>query len=1015
MTGHEVVVMVSPGMIEETARSDKSKSRIKQAAKSGDEAKQAQGEVAQIEETKFNRSPQIGNNSDEDQVKARDSIVRSAEAIPSNSNASKLACDFNSERDKARVQFAPRASVANLKNEILQLAQKSSNVAAPSAKNLTKSLVCKSSNLLHSLKRHYSTLTANPNSGGSGSMNSSQSLSMSSPNRHHKSQQPSQDFLTNSTTANQARIENQRESSDQAKGRDGIFNRKPSSIASKQQKSLSDSATELPASSSSATSNQAMRQNSGSSTLGHKFNGSNQELLGTKISENSYLADTQSGANAAGPITSTSSNSIASRASPFPSARRHAIQTQSIQRTATLSLKAYEMKPKRASSIKSALKGAHLSPLRLSLDRRRANDKSNRLAGLASLTSGSGSGDSGPSEITSKPYELFEPPITQKTVQRSKRRGAMMSTDPRRQMSADTIGLRQLTDEYLANAGVLKPISSSGQCSLVALTGPTTSSQSPSAAMSPRDPAGAGSIGVYGTQPQYSIEAQLYQASRRVAGTRSNIAPSSELDNSSQQQTCSRLKQTNTRSSSEDSLAKDLLKTTSGNNATHSSIKTSHPIDANLSSQTQDDEQNICTCLPGNYPWQCDVSIQCGLLPAPPLVEPYETTGDILNAIARPYRTGPLVVQTDSVDNNHGGAANHLSATLKKGLTAISQHHLTPAAQEAALTVVGSLKKSLSNTLDIASLATVTSRNHQGHSYLHSQDSLPAYSSFQNEPDGSEYTLNKTDPNRNPNCLSIEDCIGGQTSAGGSGSGLIGHLASKLSRQSSKKMMVNAVGKKVGLQRALSFDYRGYKRFEQQPKSNSGGTQLAPPSCANNHSSLGFNRSPSGNREYHKSTANSVWQQADSHHLPRPYLPQSASQVDFQIPLLPHDRMQEAIMSQRLLNRPANKSSANNNEMATGMAATTGSGDMKTTSDKVDVDKLICVQPSDTLESSFATEIQPSIDELRDRCEHRPKQLVQSADDSQEIAYDNSIDTISQQATRKLSPPKLVFDTTQGE
>lgn len=45
---------------------------------------------------------------------------------------------------------------------------------------------------------------------------------------------------------------------------------------------------------------------------------------------------------------------------------------------------------------------------------------------------------------------------------------------------------------------------------------------------------------------------------------------------------------------------------------------------------------------------------------------------------------------------------------------------------------------------------------------------------------------------------------------------------------------------------------------------------------------------------------------------PRPYLPQSASQVDFQVPLLPYERMQEAIVSARLIGGPGARSHVDN-------------------------------------------------------------------------------------------------------
>ena len=566
---------------------------------------------------------------------------------------------------------------------------------------------------------------------------------------------------------------------------------------------------------------------------------------------------------------SLGAHSLLGPASPVASARRHALQEQSLERDAALSLNARE-RHKRTSSIKSALRHAHLGPLRSSSSKR-ASEKVSHSASSAAAPDG---------QVKSMPYELFEPPITQRTFQRSKRRGAMLA-DPKRQMSVDTIGLRQLTDEYLQNAGV-KPISSSGQCSLVALTAPTSLGQltlqgsseggascSPGGQQQQQQQQQRNTLATYIPnsllQQQCSIEAQLYQAGKQAIG-------------------CTR----------------------TGLNA------------ANISYSSEDSLSNV-TILPGNLPWQSDVSIQCELLRVPPIVEPYETTGDILNTIAGPFRSSTQALSSESsafdgsAGGGGGGGGNQLSATLKRGLSAISQHHLSPAqAPSAALNVVGNLKKSLSNTLDI-SLASARGQ------HLPSQDSLPAYSSLLNEPespDGSCATGNRPSGagQLGANSSSLDPETGG--------------LISKLTRQSSKKF---SAGKR-GLQRALSFDCRGYKRLDGEQSNDSGGSAtsrnllLSAKQRAHNKSTLGLNVDCS----------------------PRPYLPQSASQVDFQVPLLPFHRMQDAIVSQRLLEpppaaaaataAPPSQSGASMGQQATQEAA----GSKSATERQLDADELLC-------------------------------------------------------------------------
>lgn len=450
-------------------------------------------------------------------------------------------------------------------------------------------------------------------------------------------------------------------------------------------------------------------------------------------------------------------------------------------------------------------------------------------------------------------------------------------SDPRRQMSADTIGLRQLTDEYLHNAGV-KPMSSSGQCSLVALAaqtaipsgsslaacvnGTAASQAGPSSASAVASTKRTPTIGTYSSSalmsaqqqqqhahinsPQLSIETQLYQVGKHAL--------------------------------------------TSG-----SSRKSSG---ATICSQ---DSLSNVTILPGNLPWQSDVSIQCEILQPPPSVEPYETTGDILNTIAGPFRGATLVHANSttcgsgpgSLDSDRG--AHQLGATLKRGLTAISQHHLTPGSGpgSSALNVVGSLKKSLSNTLDISHIANArTTAAVTGH--LHSQDSLPAYSSLLNEPDSDNDDRNsyRTGSNGNGNGTTATNQNNNNNNNNHSSAtldpeipGFIGHLTSKLTRQGSKKFSVS----KKGLQRALSFDCRGYKRLEHHQAQNQSNESSSSVSARNLLSAA-------NKRAHNKSTLALNMDLA-----PRPYLPQSASQVDFQVPLLPYHKMQEAIVSQRLL------------------------------------------------------------------------------------------------------------------
>lgn len=483
-------------------------------------------------------------------------------------------------------------------------------------------------------------------------------------------------------------------------------------------------------------------------------------------------------------------------------ARRHALQEQSLERDAALSLKARELKHKRTSSIKSALRHAHIGPLR-------GHSAEKRAAALELASE---------QQVKSMPYELFEPPVTQRTFQRTKRRGAMLS-DPKRQMSADTIGLRQLTDEYLHNAGV-KPISSSGQCSLVALSGsvqPTKSANNLSAAL-----AGGGQLApiscqidqtqaAQSQQPQLAIQAKLYEASKHILSSSSR-----------------------NKSNSQESLSQVVIS-------------------------------------PGNLPWQSDVSIQCELIKPAQSVEPYETTGDILNTIAGPFRATSSNSSNLLMHANSDGAQCQLSATLKRGLSALSQHHLSPGAGP-ALNVVGSLKKSLSNTLDISNCAAAGPAHSLHH--LYSQDSLPAYASLNNEPEEAA----------DGHAQAAAAAAGSGDENAGSASGLIGQLTSKLARQQSSKFSVS----RKGLRRALSFDCRGYKRLDAQHSNESSSSMNSRNFLSTNHQT---------NQQRNRS-ANALALDSSS---PRPYLPQSASQVDFQLPLLPFHKMQEAIVSQRRL------------------------------------------------------------------------------------------------------------------
>lgn len=547
-------------------------------------------------------------------------------------------------------------------------------------------------------------------------------------------------------------------------------------------------------------------------------------------------------------------------------ARRHAIQEQSLERDAALSLKVSgkeQTKHKRTSSIKSALKHAsHLAP-----HLRHHHHDSAKVESVK----------------TSMPYEsLFEPTVTQRTFQRSKRRDAMLSSDPKRQLSADTIALRQLTDEYLRNAGV-KTMSTSNQCSLVALTTGNKAAPNSTGVAATVLTSGSGSgIGaacsssnqfpavLAGQQPACSIESQLYKASKQLKS-------------------------------------------------------------AQQSSQGSEDSLSQVVILPGNLPWQSDVSIQCELLQAPSIRagfsgsrpsdddEEFESTGDILKTIAGPFRGSTMQLSemaNNSLDSNNGGS---VTATLKRGLSAISQHHLSPAAvvsgsSSAALQVVGNLKKSLSNTLDI-SASSASQINAASAIGLHSQDSLPAYSSFQNEPEEDEETCNG-------NLGSNADNQDAELSV--NSNSLIGHLASKLSRQSSKKFSAS----KKGLQRALSFDCRGYKRLE---------VAAAAAAVANQHrerqdsagSKQGNQLLSSKHRLHNKSTLG-----LNSDLGPRPYLPQSASQVDFQVPLLPYHKMQEAIVSQRLLD-PNQKPPATASSQAAEV-------EPQPARDSLDADQLIC-------------------------------------------------------------------------
>lgn len=588
--------------------------------------------------------------------------------------------------------------------------------------------------------------------------------------------------------------------------------------------------------------------------------------------------------------------------SPISGSRRHALQEQSLERDAALSLKVKDLKHKRTSSIKSALKHAHLGPLRsFNLDKRTFSPSSSSNIKINSQSNNSSSSGSGGKPVKSMPYELFEPPVTQRTFQRTKRRGAMMS-DPRRQMSADTIGLRQLTDEYLHNAGV-KPMSSSGQCSLVAL-----------AAQNPPIPSNV-ATGVTGTTTSSCLTATCgvigggsstsgSTSTKRtpIIGTYHNSATTNSTLNHSQQPL---------------SIETQLYQAGKQHTASSSASRKSSGAAVNWSS-SQDSLSNV-TILPGNLPWQSDVSIQCEILQAPPseLEIPYETTGDILNTIAGPFKggTSSLVHANStscgsghgSLDSDRGGGSHQLSATLKRGLTAISQHHLTPGsggAGSSALNVVGSLKKSLSNTLDISHLACGnTSRTTTAAvtSHLHYQDSLPAYSSLLNEPDSDNDDNRCGDTNNNSyrtthtgsNGKSATTSQQQQQNTNGSmldperdSAGFIGQLTSKLTRQGSKKFSVS----KKGLQRALSFDCRGYKKLDHNHPQNQSNESSSSVS-ARNLLSTGYKRA-------HTNKSTLV---LNTDLAPRPYLPQSASQVDFQVPLLPYHKMQEAIVSQRLL------------------------------------------------------------------------------------------------------------------
>lgn len=610
-----------------------------------------------------------------------------------------------------------------------------------------------------------------------------------------------------------------------------------------------------------------------------------------------------------GNTTFTTTSTQPNSGSLISGSRRHALQEQSLERDAALSLKVKDLKHKRTSSIKSALKHAHLGPLRsFNLDKRTFSSSSSS-ASIKQSNNNNSSGSAG-KPVKSMPYELFEPPVTQRTFQRTKRRGAMMS-DPRRQMSADTIGLRQLTDEYLHNAGV-KPMSSSGQCSLVALT-----------AQNPPIPSSVGggvniaisgnSTGVSGATTSSCSAATCGAAA--AGGGLSTVCTSSTkrtptigtYHNSAATTTTTTSSMLNYSQQQPLSIETQLYQAGKQHAASSSASRKSSGATINWSS-SQDSLSNV-TILPGNLPWQSDVSIQCEILQAPPseFEIPYETTGDILNTIAGPFKggTNSLIHANStscgsgqgSLDSDRGGS-HQLSATLKRGLTAISQHHLTPGSGgpgSSALNVVGSLKKSLSNTLDISHLACgANSRTSAAAvtSHLHYQDSLPAYSSLLNEPDSDN------DDNRNSYRTHTVGSNGLSATASQQqqqqtldperdSSGFIGQLTSKLTRQGSKKFSVS----KKGLQRALSFDCRGYKRLDHNHPQNQSNESSSSVSAKNLLSTSGYKRA-------HTNKSTLV---LNTDLAPRPYLPQSASQVDFQVPLLPYHKMQEAIVSQRLL------------------------------------------------------------------------------------------------------------------
>jgi len=788
-------------------------------------------------------------------------------------------------------------------------------------------------------------------------------------------------------------------------------------------------------------------------------------------------------------------------------------------------------KHKRASSIRSALRHAHLGPLVRPLAGKRAaaaerarEAAASVAAGLltggacssaaatvcpavagASLTGGGGGGGGSGGSAGKlgakgrKPSELFEPPITRRTVERSRRRGAMQSDPAGRQLSVDTIGLRQLTDEYLANAGVKTGPNLSDAHHFVALDQPAGQSgggvssrcQGVGVSAAVAVPGGSSTVAAVATaaqlggsspatqQAQCALEAHLHRATRQAQQQRQRqLAASRSVDPPAATPTChggdsaaraaaggshGLLLACYGGDSAGDATA-DSQGGPSGAVARRDAAGRQQQWAAQAGGVPSSGSSDSITVLPGALPWQSDVSIQCELLKPAPQDEPFETTGDILAAITRPFPPRGPHVPTSGASfeswtswQHHGGAhagghqhhAGHqLSATLRRGLSAITAHHSAgPASSSAAgsgasssqaqqwhwqqtppgsssnscswatsqatgqqqqhhhhltpgsvaLNVVGSLKKSLSNTFEVGKSAAPSLQ------LLHSQDSLPAYATLHNQPDderrpsecgrtlavasastgsaaggakakpphlrrrssaGNEAALLAAGPSANQLQVAGGEWAAVSSSSGatsGSGSGILGNLASRLSRQSSKKL---AVGKR-GLQRALSFDCRGYKRLElttggeqlqlEKLQTGSGASALQAAELAARSTNLrrcAHMLQSSGNlatqtvassaaASQQAATGNQNNQPAGQ--LTRPYLPQSASQVDFQLPLLPYDKMQEAIVSQRLLvapNTPKTSSSTGSQPHEPGRCAAPQEP-------QTDIDALICAPTSD--------------------------------------------------------------------